>query len=672
MTQPTIKLVIEKREPFADGMPFGDVGAYESIKGRVLFGIDPEDARNHVIVDLANAPRNPAGLVEYSTTFFLLKPEHMARGNGRLLYDVNNRGNKRALQFFNDAPAHPDPHDARDAGNGFLMRRGYTVLWSGWQGDLLSVDGRMTMALPVAMGATAAEITGPVRAEFIVEIPDIHCVPLSGNGHIQPYETSSLDTQSASLTCRPAETSPRTLISHTAWQFARLDGGGAPEPSRTDCYLPAGFEPGWIYELVYQARSPKILGLGFAGVRDLVDFLRHAPKDSSGGENPLWNNEPGIKKAYAWGRSQSGRFLREFVYRGFNGGENNRRIFEGISSHVAGAGRLALNYRFGQPDRYPRQHEEHLFPSDEFPFSYHSLSDPYTEQTETILKRPKTDPNVIHTQTATEYWQRRGSLVHTDLAGGDLLEHPLARVYLLASLQHNDAAAAAEGGRPRYALNPIPSNPVLRALLDALDDWVTRGIAPPASRKPRHADGTLIPQRVFDGQFPKISGVSHPPKANQLFLTDHGRDFQRGILSTEPPMEDHTREYAIFVPCVDTDGNEACGVRVPEIASPLATYTGWNLRRDSDVMAGIAGSMIPFPKTLAERQEQNDPRLAIAERYESRDHYLDRVRSAAEELVQERLLLREDIERCVERAAAQWDALIGDGAGGRRGERGNG
>lgn len=660
MSRTTIELIVERHEPFAGGTPFGDVGPYEKIQGRVLFGIDPDDARNRAIVDLSKAARNSSGLVEYSTPFFLLKPQDMKRGNRRLLYDVNNRGRKRALLFFNDAPDNADPSSVQDSGNGFLMRRGYTVLWSGWQGDLLPVEGRMTMAAPVPTHE-GAEITGPVRAEFIVETQGIRCIPLSGNQHIQPYETVSLDTQSASLTARQLETDSRDPIPRDAWRFARINDQDALEPSPTDCYLAAGFRPGWIYELIYQARNPKVLGLGFAGVRDLVDFLRHRSHDSAGHDNPLWDQEPGIEKAYAWGRSQSGRFLREFVYRGFNIGANDRRIFEGISAHVAGAGRLALNYRFAQPDRYPRQHEEHLFPSDEFPFSYHSLTDPHTRRSDAILKRPDTDPYLIHTQTATEYWQRRGSLVHTDASGADLPEHPLARVYLLASLQHNDSGAPAEGGEPRYALNPLPANPVLRALLDALDDWATRGLAPPASRMPSHANGTLVSQVAYHDQFPRIPGLSHPPKANLLFLTDHGVDFDQGIIATEPPIEDSTRAYPVFVPCVDPDGNEECGVRVPEIESPLATYAGWNLCAESDIMAGIAGSMVPFPKTATEREQKNDPRRSIEERYGSKNAYLDRVRTAAAELCQERLLLDEDIARCLERASQQWDAIVGTG-----------
>ena len=458
-------LIIEERAPFAEGADFGPVGAYERIKGRVRFAIDPRLPANRHIVDLALAPADDRGLVEYSTEFFIIKPVDMSRGNRRLLYDVNNRGNKRALQFFNDAPPTNDPRTAQDAGHGFLMRRGYTVVWCGWQGDLLPGDGRLTMALPVATRPDGA-VTGPFRAEFIIEQPGVTTVSLGGHDYIRPCPSVDLNTETATLTCRRLEQDTRQPVAASDWQFAAADAAGNIMPSATRCYLPEGFRPGWIYELIYTAKDPLVLGLGFAGVRDLIDFLRHADEDAAGQANPLRDGAPGIERAYAWGRSQSGRFLRGFVYEGFNAAEGGRRIFDGVFSHVAGGGRLQLNYRFAQPDRYPRQHEDHLYPSEEFPFAYGRTEDPFTGTQDSVLKRPDTDPCVIHTQTATEYWQRRGSLVHTDPSGNDLPEHENIRVYLLSSLQHNDAAAALEGGVPRFPLNPLPANPVLRALLE--------------------------------------------------------------------------------------------------------------------------------------------------------------------------------------------------------------
>jgi len=652
-----ITLDIEERAPFAEEADFGPVGAYERIKGRARFAIDPRLPANAHIVDLTLAPVNDRGLVEYSTEIFLIKPVDMNRGNRRLLYDVNNRGNKRALQFFNDATPNNDPRTAQDAGHGFLMRQGYTVVWCGWQGDLLPGDGRLTMELPVATGLDGP-VTGPFRAEYIIEEPGMTTVSLGGHDYIRPCPAVDTGTDAATLTCRRLQQDPREPVAAGDWRFATVDTSGNTWPSDTSCHLPRGFRPGWIYELIYTAKDPRVLGLGFAAVRDLLDFLRYGVEDTAGLANPLREGSPGIEKAYGWGRSQSGRFLRGFVYEGFNVSDSGRRVFDGVFSHVAGGGRLRLNYRFAQPDRYPRQHEDHHYPSEEFPFAYARTENPFTGEQDAILKRPETDPLVVHTQTATEYWQRRGSLVHTDPRGNDLPEHENARVYLLSSLQHNDAAAALEGGVPRYPLNPLPANPVLRALLTALDQWVTDGLPPPESRIPTRADGQLIAGDAFRKEFPAVPG-SACPDPHALYHLDRGPDFVDGVISHEPPEEDRTREYPVLVPAVDADGNESAGVRVPEVAAPLATFMGWNLRKDSEVMAGIVGSTLPFAETEEDRAAEGDPRPSIQARYPSRQSYLNAVRTAAMALMEDRLLLAEDLDRCVAAGGKRWDKRPG-------------
>jgi len=653
-----VRLCIDTREPFADGMAFGDVGPYERLAGRILFAIDPEDPANRPIVDLDQAPRNAAGLVEYATDVYILKPLDLARGNRRLLYDVNNRGNIRAVQFFNDAPHSNAPSTAAHAGNGFLMRRGYTLVASGWQGDILPGDGRLTIQVPVAR-ENGSPITGAVRTEFIVEEAGVSCLPLSGNDYTASYESVSLDTRSATFTYREHETDPRQAIAPEAWQFARLDGG-KPVPSTWHCYLPAGFRPGWIYELIYTAKNPLVMGLGFTGVRDLLAFLLHADADADGMPNPLKQGDIGIEQTYGWGRSQSGRFLREFVYRGFNEDMRGRRIFDGIAPHVAGGGRVILNYRFAQPGRHPRQHEDHLYASDQFPFAYCVLTDPLTGKTDGILKRPATDPLVIHTQTASEYWQRRGSLVHTDPLGADLPEREGVRIFLFASSQHHaDPNTGPLQGPYRGLSNPLNTTPLLRALLDVLDAWVTHGTPPPPSRVPRRADGTLISVAEVRARFPTIPGVTCPREPNRLFVQEFGPDFERGILSKEPPEEDKGKEYAVLVPQVDADGNDLPGIRTPHIEVPLATFTGWNLRlpgcaeRD---LASLNGSYLPFAKTAAQRQGSGDVRPSLQERYRSRAQYVRAIALAAQRLVEQRLLLEEDADRYV--ALAMQEATL--------------
>jgi hypothetical protein len=655
-----VRLRIDVREPFADGMAFGDVGPYERLVGRVLFAIDPNDAANRAIVDLDQAPRNADGLVEYATDLYVLKPLDLARGNRRSLYDVNNRGTMRALQFFNDAPYSNSPRTAAHAGNGFLMRRGYTLVWSGWQGDILPVEERLTMHLPVAR-ENGGPITGVVRAEFIAEEPGVTCFPLSANDYTVSYEAVSLDTRAATFTMREHEEDPRQPIPAESWQFAKLDANGTPIASPWHCYLPDGFRPGWLYELVYTAKDPTVLGLGLTGVRDLLSFLRHAQADADGAPNPLCSEAASIEQIYGWGRSQSGRFLRELVYRGFNQDIQGRRVFDGIAPHVAGGGRIILNYRFAQPGRHPRQHEDHLYASDQFPFAYASLTDPLSGKTDGILTRPQTDPLVIHTQTASEYWQRRGSLVHTDPKGHDIPDHERARVYFFASSQHHaDPNSGPLQGIQRGCSNPLNTTPLLRALLDALDAWVTEGTPPPASRVPSAAAGTLVPAADVRERFPKIPSVEAPRHPNRLFAQEFGADFERGYQSKEPPDEDKSREYAVLVPQVDADGNDLPGIRTPHVEVPLATFTGWNFRQPGAAgqdLASLNGSYLPFAKSSAERQRSGDPRPSLEERYRSKAHYVRAVAQAAQRLVEQRLLLEEDADRYV--ALAMQEAKSG-------------
>ncbi len=651
--QTQIRLYIDTRDAFAGGMDFGDAGPYERLSGQVTFVIDPDAPSYREVMDIGQTPRDGDGNVTYTTDWYLLKPFDLTRGNRRLIFDVANRGNKRLLQFFNDAVHSNTPQRAAHAGNGFLMRRGYTIAWCGWQGDIVPGDGRLTMSLPVAM-TDEAPITGQVRSEFIADEAGIVSVPLSGNPYTRSYPTAQLDTQLATLTCREYAGDERQPIAPTAWQFARLGDADEPIPSPTDCYLPEGFKPGWIYELIYTAHSPELLGLGFTAVRDWISFLRYAHHDSHGTLNPLHHEETGIDRAYAWGRSQSGRFLREFVYRGWNRDAQGRQALDAVWPHVTGAGRLAMNYRFAQPDRYPRQHEQHLYPSDQFPFAYATSTDPWLGQTDAILKRPETDPLVMHTQTASEYWQRRGSLVHTDAMGQDLPEHPQARIFLFASSQHfADPRGEAAAGIHQQLSNPLNTTPLLRALLDALDDWASDRTPPPQSRIPTRAAGTLIPASHLRTRFPPLPNITCPEAANRLFVQDFGPSFAQGHLTQEPPIENLEQEYAVLVPNVDGDGNDRPGLRTPHLIVPLATFTGWNLRQEgfgAKAMMSVNGSYMPFARDAAERQAQDDPRPAIAERYRSRADYVRRLAIAAQQLVEDRLLLEEDADRYVEMA----------------------
>lgn len=663
-----LALSISDRVPFAGGQVFGAAGAYERLTGRACFFADPAGAQPH-IVDLDKAPRNAEGLVEYAADFCLLKPVEPGRGNGRVFFDYGNRGNKRALQFFNDAVGSNAPIAPEHAGNGFLMRRGYTVAWLAWQGDLLPGDGRMLLDVPVASDG-GRPITGTVRVEYIVNAPGTLVMPLSGLAPSRSYPAASLDTAAAALTRRRYAASRRETIPADAWSFSRIEESPAVDglgrdraviASDSHIHLHAGFETGWIYELIYEARDPRVLGLGHLAVRDFISFLKHGETDAGGKANPLRIGGGRVEKAYAWGRSQTGRCIRDFVWQGFNADAEGRRVFDGVLPHVAGAGKMWMNHRFAQLTVLPGQeHENHYTLVDRFPFSYARSTDHFTGGTDAILKRPGTDPLVIHTDSASEYWHRRASLVVTDTEGRDLELPETVRVQMWASSQHyaSPLVAKPERGIAAELQNTVATSAFFRANLDALDRWATDGTPPPPSRHPRVADGTLVPAETWRDDFPTIPGVALPRGPSRLERLDFGADVDAtGVIAHEPPEVLEGAEYPVLVPATDADGLDRAGLRAPMVQAPLGTYTGWSLRRPDlgkGAMVGITGSYLPFADTAEERAQAGDPRPAILERYADAEAYVAAIRAAAEALVAEGYMLAEDVERAVA-AAAGWN-----------------
>jgi hypothetical protein len=665
-----IEVRIAQRGPFADSHEFGESGAYERLAGRVHFAVDPRAPAQAGIVDIDKAPLNADGLVEFSADLCILKPRDMARGNQRLFFGYGNRGNKRELQFFNDAPASNDPRTLADAGNGFLLRRGYALVWAAWEGDLLPGDGRLVLDVPVASDGDRP-ITGLVRSEYIAAASGITTFPLSGKASTLSYPTHSIDPRNHCLTRRRYADSERIPVAPDDWSFARVEGGQgldaqgtetAVVPSDINIHLPHGFAPGWIYELVYTARDPRVHGLGHVVVRDLVSFLKHEARDSAGNANPLGDN---VDKAYCWGRSQTGRCIRDFLHRGYNADAAGRNVFDGALPHVSGGGLMWMNHRFASVvSPAGQQYEDHWNCADRFPFSYAESTDHLTGRTDAILKRPDTDPLVLHTQTATEYWQRRGSLVHTDSQGNDLAQPDTVRVYLWASSQHfadPSRKAPSTGGCQHYT-NVVQTSMLFRAMLDSLDAWASHGTPPPDSRIPLRADGTLVPYAQWREMFPAIPGVAIPCGANSLPLMDFGPDFEGGISSKEPPNITDARGYAILVPAVNEDGNDIAGVRAPMVQAPLGTYTGWNLRsrgHGHGAMYLFDGSYLPLADTTEERRMTGDPRASVTERYADAGEYARAIEKAARSLVEEGLLLEEDVERCVA-GAADWGRPLHD------------
>ena len=658
-----IEIEITRRQSFAGGAEFGDTGAYEKLDGWARFMIDPSAPAQAGIVDLDKAPVNPDGLVECATEICILRPVDSTRGNRRMMFDYGNRGNKRLLQYFNDAVASNDPTTMAHAGNGYLFRRGYTVVWGAWQGDLLPGSGRMTLRLPVA-GTESAPVTGLVRTEFIATETGQTTFPLSGWISTRSHPTVSLDTSKARLTRRRYPGDPRQDIAPDKWSFARVEGGlgmdfqgseSALIASDTHIHMPTGFGPGWIYELIYTARDPLIMGLGHLAVRDLASFLKYDRTPV----NPLADH--GIEKAYCFGRSQTGRCIRDAIYRGFNVDAAGRKVFDGVLAHVAGAGRMWLNHRFANAVvPAGQQYEDHDNISDSFPFAYAESTDPLTGLTDAICKRPDTDPLIMHSQTGTEYWQRRGSLAHTDSQGNDLEPPENVRIYLWSSSQH---VGDPNQGAPRRGVcqnlhNVVQTSMLFRAMLDSLDRWATDGTPPPPSRYPKRADGTLVTMEQWRQQFPAIPGHAIPREPNRLALYDYGPSARDGVLTVIPPDVRDADGYAVLVPAVDSDGNDMAGVRAPMVQAPLATYTGWNLRArpfGEGAMHEFSGSMVPLPETDTVRLATGDPRASIEARYGDAGGYVQAIVAAARALIEDGLMLEEDLDRTLE-MARNWGA----------------
>jgi hypothetical protein len=655
------RIDIFERTPFADGATFGVVGGYERIRGQLHFAVDPDNPANAAIVDLTLAPRDARGRVTFAADFLLLRPADLSRGNHRLLYEVNNRGSLGALAMFNEADWNNDPTRPADAGNGFLFERGYSLLWSGWNWDVVSGDGRLQIDLPVAT-EQGRPISGPVAAEFVVNQWSRSAPFMWGNS--RGYPPVSLDAPEARLTMRAEPDGARTEIRRDRWRFARLKGDRlVPDP--TEVFHVAGFEPGLIYEVVYPARDPRVVGLGLAAIRDAISFFRFESADDNGVANPLAEaGAPDPQGALIFGISQSGRVIQHMLWQALHVDEAGRMTFDGALIHVAGAGKGSFNHRFAQTTRHPSHLEDQQYPADFFPFATTPTRDPVTGATGDVLERARAAgklPRLFYTTTSTEYWTRAASLLHTDVTGSeDVPLDPHARLYFLAGAQHGNWRFA-ERGPYRNCGNPLDHRAPMRALLLALDAWVTEGAEPPESVYPRLADGTLGSVQDYRRAFPKIPGLAVPAGNLQPPRLDLGPRFARQGIADKQPAE-FGPPYVTRVPQPDVDGDDRGGIRLPALALPLGTYTGWNLRRPEvgapDRLARWSGSFIPFAPTAAAQRASGDPRPSLAARYASRDDYRMAIEAAARALAADGFLLENDLAEITERAVAFRDRVI--------------
>jgi hypothetical protein len=638
------RLLIERREVLLEGRRFGLAGPYEKLSGRVEFALDPEIAANLKVVDLPLASRNEKGEVEFHADFYLLKPVDPARGNGVLFYEAGNRGTKRILQTFQSAASSQDPTISAEIGNGSLMFQGFSLLWMGWQWDV--PEGRMRMEMPIATegGVPGVPIRGLVRGNFIGERGTT--ASLADRGH-RAYPVLDPGSPEIVMTVRSRPFDPPENVARERFRF--IDSSTVA--------LDSGFEPGRIYDVVYPSENPRVVGTGLAGTRDLVSFFKY----ERGEENPL----PGIRWAIGWGISQTGRFLRHFVYQGFNADEKGRKVFDGVIDQVGGAGRGSFNHRFGQASRDALQHFNILYPVDLFPFTDGLTVDPETGAEDGLLRRAEesgTVPKFFHILTNSEYFNRGGSLTTTDPAGmRDAAVPETSRVYFIAGAPHI-AGRFPPAPNPdpafvgRAPMNPLRYDAVVRALFRAMVLWVAEKAPPPESAYPRIADGTLSPP---DGaSWPAIPGYEIPREPQTPHRLDFGPDWERGIVAYEPPRVG--KPFVVLVPAVDEDGNDRAGIRLPEIEVPLATHTGWSYRDPSigapDRLSSEIGSYLRYPRTREERERSLDPRRSLEERYPGEMAYLGAITDSALRLVAKRYLLVEDLPEIVARAREhyQW------------------
>ena len=601
-----------------------DLGAsgYEKIIGTIHFAVDPKDPRNRGIADLEKAPVNADRRVEFSSDLYILRPR-APRGNGAALVDILNRGNKIVLNGFNRGGS-PDPATENDLGDRFLMRFGFTVVWVGWEFDL--DDRPMTMKIQVPAAAEHGTITGIVRATFTASARATAFTVTE----LAKYDASDPDGADRQLTVRPQMLGAAgEVIPRSQWRVAGHT-----------VTLDSGFEPGRTYEISYRAASPPVAGLGYAAVRDTAAWLKHQPDALAP-----------VRFAYGYGSSQSGRFLRGFLYEGFNTDEHDRQVFDGVMAHIAGASRLSLNERWAKPTGLG------VYNATAFPFADTSLRDPVSGARDGLLENARMGghaPKVFYTNTPVEYWGagRVAALVHSSPDGARDLPLPdNVRVYFIAGTQHSPGRFPAEISNGQQPDNPVDYWWTMRALLLAMHKWVKEGAAPPPSLYPRLQDHTLVPATSI--AFPAIPGVASP------------RGLTAGARISNPYLEGASGAGAplpLLVPEVDEDGNERAGIRLPDVAVPLATYTGWNFRQPAigapGELVSLLGSSLLFPATRAAREAAKDPRRSIEERYRSQEDYLAKVEQAADALVKAGYLLVDDEPRILQRAGDQYDLAV--------------
>jgi hypothetical protein len=627
-----VRVEISERSPILDGKAFGKTGAYERLVGKAYFAVDPMSQANKDVVNVQLAPRNAKGQVEFYADFVLFVPTDPKKSNGTVFFEVSNRGRKSILHAFSQGKGSNDPRTAEEFGDALLLEQGFTLAWLGWQFDVPREPPLMSVTVPVAKKADGSPIQGLVRSDFV---PDQGITSFSlGDRLFFPYRAAPGTDASATLTERSLANGPRRVIPRGDWSFT--DDRGAVQKA-------SGFESGKIYEVVYKSQDPPVAGLGMAGIRDFISALK-----SGSAPAPLASLAPATRRSLAFGSSQSGRFLRTFLYQGFNKDEHGRKVFDGVWASVAGGGRGNFNHQFAQPSRDARPFFNFYYATDIFPFTDLKQTDPLTGLEGGILVRAEQDkvvPKLFYTNSSYEYYGRAASLMHTTLDGADAPLGATTRLYVMAGGNHGPGSVPPAASRnTRYLNNGNDYQWVMRGLLIAMQQWLANDVAPPPSVYPRVDRKELA--TIDKIHFPKLPGVIPPKRVHDVFRLDFGPEFRtRGIVTIEPPKMG--APFTILLPQVDADGNDIGGIKTPQVAVPLAVHTGWNLRNPAigspEELFSMVGSYFPFPKQK------------VIERYHDRAAYLGKIRAAAKKLASERYVLESDVPSMEKISAKEWD-----------------
>ena len=588
---------------------------YEQITAKVHFAVDPKDPRNGVIADIDKALKNADGKVEFTADLFAFRPK--TGGNGVALVDVVNRGGTTAFRLNRTAGANL-------VGDGFLMKQGFTILCIGWEFDVRAREGIIRIDVPVATD-NGAPITGIVRAAFTPDRRDTTYTV----GDSAAYAPIDGNDPAAVLTVRDGQSAKFETIPRGEWSMAG-----------SVVTLPKGFEPGRNYEIAYKAMNPPVSGLGLAAVRDIASHAKYSAQDR-------------VKYAIGFGVSQSGRFLRQFLYDGMNSDEKGRQVFDGVMAHIAGGARLDVNRRWATPTGLG------TYSATAFPFADAAQKDPVSGVTDGLLDNPRArtnQPKIFYTNTGVEYWGggRSAALIHTTADGSKDITLPAnVRTYFFAGNQHGPSGFPPPAGQGQQKANPTDYWWSMRALVVAMSKWVSAGTLPPPSQYPQLSKGTLVKASAI--AFPAIPGVQSPRTLTAG--TRMSVDLAPGTVGAGAPLP-------FLVAQVDVDGNERAGIRLPEVAVPLATYTGWNFRSSkmggTEQLVALLGSYIPLAPTKAEREATKDPRLSIGERYATRDFYMNKINAATAALVKDGYLLADDGQALAKRAAEHWEYATHD------------